>query len=84
MGFAHPVNIVATIKAFKAKYNIPQYVLIEYCLEGNIDDERESRVIFIPLMAVLVGRVRFPLDPLLLCSVCFIRKSCIKIVFHIF
>ena len=53
-------------------------------MEGDIEDEREPKVIFIPLMAVLEGGVRLPLDPLLLRSVCFIRKSCAKIVFHIF
>lgn len=37
MGFSHLVNIVAAIKAFKVKYNIPQDVLIEYYLEGDIE-----------------------------------------------
>ena len=66
MGFAHLVNIDAIVEAFKARYNIPQDVHIEYCLEGDIEDMRVPRVIFIPLMVVLEGGVRFPLDPLLL------------------
>ena len=66
MGFAYLVNIVATIKAFKAKYNISQDVFFEYCPEGDIEDERMPRVIFVPLMAILEGEVRFLLDPLLL------------------
>ena len=66
MGFAYLVNIVAAIKAFKVKYNIPRDVLIEYCPEGDIEDERMPRVIFILLMTVQEGGVRFSLNPLLL------------------
>lgn len=66
MGFAHLVNTDTAIEAFKAKYNIPQDVLIKYYPKGDIEDERVTRVIFIPLMAILEGGVRFPLDPLLL------------------
>ena len=54
------------MEAFKAKYNIPQDVFIEYCPKGNIEDQKVLRVIFIPLMFVLEGGVRFPLDLLLL------------------
>lgn len=37
MGFAHLVNIVVAIEAFKVKYNIPQDILIKYYLEGDIE-----------------------------------------------
>lgn len=66
MGFSHLVNIETTVKAFKARYNIPHDVHIKYCLEGDFENEKVLRVIFIPLMGVLKGEVRFPLDPLLL------------------
>ena len=66
MGFAHLVRNDTSIKAFKAKYDIPLDVFIEYYLEGNIEGQRVPRVIFIPLMFVLEGGVRFPLDLLLL------------------
>jgi len=66
MGFAHLVRNDTSIKAFKAKYDIPPDVFIEYYLEGNIEGQRVLRVIFIPLMFVLEGGVRFPLDLLLL------------------
>ena len=75
MGFSHLVNIDAIVEAFKAKYNIPQDVHIEYCPEGDIEDIRVLRVIFIPLMVVLEGVVRFPLDPLLLGTLRFYELS---------
>ena len=52
MGFAHLVNINAVVEAFKARYNIPRDVHIEYYLEWDIENKRVPRVIFIPLMAV--------------------------------
>ena len=64
MGFAHLVNINTVVEAFKARYNIPQDAHIEYQSEGDIESMRVPRVIFIPLMVVLEGGVRFPLDPL--------------------
>ena len=42
-----------------------------YCPEDNIEDERMSKVIFIPFMAVPKGGVRFPLDPFLLRTLSF-------------
>ena len=66
MGFAHLVSTRATVEAFKAKYHIPQDVFIEYCQEGNIEDQKVLGVIFIPLMAIPEGGIRFLLDPLLL------------------
>ena len=60
------VNTAAAVKVFKAKYNISRDIFIEYFSKGNIEDRRVSRVVFIPLMAILKGRVRFLLNPLLL------------------
>ena len=65
MGFSHFVNTEATITTFKVQFNIPRDVDIEYCTEGNIEDERMLRVIFVPLTAILEGGVKFPLDPFL-------------------
>lgn len=55
MGFACLVSNDTAVQAFKAKYNIPWDVFIEYFLEGNIEEQRVLRVIFISLMAVLEG-----------------------------
>ena len=37
-----------------------------YCHEDNIALERCPQVVFFPLMVILEGGVRFPMDPLLL------------------
>lgn len=47
-------------------YNIPPDVEISYCDEGDIEDQMRSHVVLFPLMAILEGRVRFPVDPFLL------------------
>jgi len=39
---------------------------IKYYLEENIENERHARVVFFPLVAILEGGGRFPIDPLLL------------------
>ena len=65
MGLSHLMNTKAAITAFKVQFNIPQDVDIEYCTKGNIEDERLPRVIYVPLMAILEGGVKFPLDPFL-------------------
>lgn len=49
MGFSHLVNIDATIVAFKAMFDIPLDVQIQYCPEGDIENDRLLRVIFILL-----------------------------------
>lgn len=61
----------AAVTAFKVQFNILGDVDIEYCPEENIEDQWLLRVIFIPLMAVLEGGVRFPLDPFLLRTLSF-------------
>lgn len=59
MGFAHLVRNDTAIEAINPKYNIPRDVFIEYYPEGNIEDYRVPKVIFIPLITVLEGGVRF-------------------------
>lgn len=63
MGFSHLVNIDATIVAFKAMFYIPLDVQIQYYPEGDIENDRLLRVIFIPIMSVLKCGIRFSLDP---------------------
>ena len=66
MGFAHLLGIKAVVAAFKTRFNMPQDIDIEYCPEGNIENDRRPRVVFFPLMAILEGAVRFLVDPMLL------------------
>ena len=75
MGFAHLLNFDATVAAFKTRFNIPQDVDIEYYLKGNIENERRARVVFFPLVAILKGDVRFPIDPMLLRTLNFYRPN---------
>ena len=54
--------------SFRATYNVPGDVDITYCYEGDINLHRRtgSNMVFFPLMAILEGGVRFPMDPLII------------------
>lgn len=66
MGFSHLLRIKASLDTFRARFDIPLDVDVAYCHEGNIKNNRPPHVVFFPLMAILEGGVRFPVDPLLL------------------
>lgn len=59
MGFSYLLNTAADVVVFKTRFNIPQDVNIEYCHEGEIEDQRLPWVVFFSLMAILEGEVRF-------------------------
>lgn len=63
MGFTH------------TKFSIPQDVHIEYCPKGNIENDSLPKVVLFPLMAVLEGGVRFPVDSFLLRTLSFYELS---------
>lgn len=65
MGFSHLLRTEATLATFRARFEVPLDVDIEYCPKGNIENDRHPRVAFFPLMVILEGGVRFPEDPLL-------------------
>ena len=44
---------------------------ISYCHEGDIENQILPHVVFFPLMSILEGGVRFPVDPLLLRTLSF-------------
>ena len=55
--FAHLVDSLAKIKAFKERYHIPQEVGLRYCsLEQIVSHRREGEVI-IPMIAFIEGRM---------------------------
>ena len=58
---------------FRAAYNVPGDVDIAYYHEGNIDIHRRQglNIVFFPLMAILKGGVRFPVDPLIISTLRF-------------
>ena len=52
----------------RVAYNVPEDVDIAYCHEGDIDIQRRRgvNIVFFPLMAILEGGIRFPVDPLII------------------
>ena len=72
MGFSHLLSSGASM-AFREVFNIPEDVEVAYCHEGDIALHRHSGSIiaFFPLMAILEGGVRFPINPLLLSTLSF-------------
>ena len=71
MGFSYLIRTNADVESFKARFNIPRDVNISYCREGDIEDQRLPHVVFFPLMSILKGRVRFPIDLWLLRTLVF-------------
>ena len=68
MGYSYLLSSEAALATFRAAYNVPEDVDIAYCHEGDIDLHRnsDSNTVFFPLMAILEGGVRFPVDPLII------------------
>ena len=64
MGFAHLLNAGAPLAAFRRAFSIPDDVELAYCHESDIALHRGADTAFFPLMSVLEGGVRFPIDPL--------------------
>ena len=73
MGYSHLLSSEATLASFRAAYSVPEDVDITYCHEGDIDIQRRRDVntVFFPLMAILEGEVRFPVDPLIISTLRF-------------
>ena len=68
MGFAHLLNTEASLATFRQTFNILMDVNVAYC---EMALHRGSNTAFFPLMEILEGRVRFPVDPLLLNTLSF-------------
>ena len=68
MGYSHLLSSKASLATFRATYGVPEDVDITYCHEGDIDIQRRHGVntVFFPLMAILEGRIRFPVEPLVI------------------
>ena len=73
MGYSHLLSSEASLASSRAAYDVPADVDIAYCHEGDIDLHRRigSNVVFFPLMAILEGEVRFPVDPLIISTLRF-------------
>ena len=66
MGYAYLLNIEASLATFRQNYSVPNDVEVAYCHESEIILHRGVGTAFFPLMSILEGGVRFPIDPLLL------------------
>ena len=68
MGYFYLLALGVPLAAFKAAYGVPEDVDIAYCHEGDITLQRcvGLNLAFFPLMAILEGGVRFPIDPLII------------------
>ena len=68
MGFSHLLSTEASLANFREVFNIPEDVDVAYCHEGKnaLHHCFGSNTVFFPLMAILEGGVRFPVDSLLL------------------
>ena len=75
MPFAYLLKIREALESFRVRYNIFHDVEISYCHEGDIEDKRVPHIVFFPLMSILKGRVKFPVDRLLLRTLSFYGLS---------
>ena len=66
MGYAYLLNAEAPLAAFRQTFSIPNDVELAYYHESEIALHRGASMAFFPLMSILEGGVRFPIDPLLL------------------
>ena len=55
----------AALATFSRKFNIPDDVEVAYCHESDIVLHQGLGTAFFPLMSILEGEVRFPVDPFL-------------------
>ena len=73
MGYSHLFASEASLANFRAVYDVLGDVDIAYCHESDIALQRRSNpnIVFFPLIAILEGGVRFPVDPLILSTLMF-------------
>ena len=73
MGYSYLLSSEASLASFRVAYNVPGDVDITYCHKGDIDLYRRTglNIIFFPLMAILEGGVRFPVDPFIIGTIGF-------------
>ena len=73
MGYSYLLSLEAFLATFRAAYGVPEDVDIAYCHVGNIDIQRHRgvKIVFFPLMAILEGGIKFPVDPLIISTLRF-------------
>ena len=53
--FKHLVNSSTGIEGFRAKYHIPQGVVLEYCPPDRVHTDRDMGRVVIPMIAFIEG-----------------------------
>ena len=66
MGFAYLLNARVPLATFRQNYNVPDDMEVMYCHGSEIALHRRAGTTFFPLISILEGGVRFPIDLLLL------------------
>ena len=65
MGYSFLLEASGALATFRQKFDIPDDMEVAYCHESEITLHRGHATTFFPLVVVLEGGVRFPMDPLL-------------------
>ena len=65
MGYPYLLEAPAALATFRRKFDIPDDMEVAYCHESEIALHRGQGTAFFPLMSILEGGVRFPVNPLL-------------------
>ena len=68
MGYSHLLSFEVSLATFRVAYDIPKYVDIAYCHQGDIEIQRRhgTNTVFFPFMAIIKGGIRFPVNPLVI------------------
>ena len=66
MGCSYLLSSEASLATLRAEYGVPEDVDITYYHQGNIEIQRRrgTNIVFFPLLSILEGGIRFPIDPL--------------------
>ena len=59
--FKHLVDSLASMEGFRAKYHIPQGVVLEYCPSDQILTDRKEGEVVIPMIAFIEGGMTLPI-----------------------
>ena len=68
MGYSYLLSSETSLATFRATYGVPEDVDIAYYHQGDIEIQRRrgTNTVFFPLMSILEGGIRFPVDPLVI------------------